>query len=624
MSAFLFYLNHSNEPVDPPTVKRMFKQLDHYGLDDQQLHIKENFAIGHQHFWTVPEEQGERQPLYDAENQSWLIFHGRIDNRAALFAELNLAETDSLSDAGLLMRYLLEFADSRLANIVGPFVFVYFNAATGELLAARDAMGGRYLVFHQQEEFMLISTHEIAISAHPQVGLKLNDEKRIRFLCHLTENQPSSLLQGSTPLFPGQKLIVRSGRAELETFYLPDSRSKISLADDEAYALEFRRLLIQAVKRRMRSISPVGCMLSGGLDSAPIAIAAAQLSAQKGDKISAFSWVFDRCPQDDERRYSAPLCEQHGITQHCINCDEVWPMFDAGTYVNPAIPYAFPFSAFNQQLMRVAQQNGVTTLLSGLAGDILYTETSGLFWCLLLKGRFSAAWQELRYLRGIPTSWIGILKKHLIAPLPLIRNSLALRRVRHQAKVDYLTESAQLKLRAPKHWLHKQLRSARRPQQYLNVVDSFEGDDMHYGRHMEAKYGLQRRYPLRDRDLVEFMLSVPVDQLRLISDLRPIVKRAFADELSDDLLKRNSKTEFRTVMAAGLSKDSNYQRWFDQPDASWQSDVKRCHFSQQTGKNIAADTLKWSCAYHEYWLSVCYNPLAIELGLRDEAAKNAN
>ena len=479
MSAFLLYINHSDQPIDPAIVQRMFDQLDHFGVDGRELFVQRNFAIGHQHFWTVPQEQGERQPLYHADSDSWLIFHGRIDNRAALFTEIGVEQSDSLSDAKLLLRYLLEFGDTRLPNIVGPFVFVHFKPATGEVLAARDAMGGRYMVFHQSEQFALFSTHEIAISAHPQVGLKLNDEKRLRFLCHLLENQPSSLLHGSTPLHPGQKLVLRSGHLGLSTYYLPPAKSRISLPDDQAYAAEFRRLLNQAVERRMRSISPVGCMLSGGLDSVPIAIAAALLSRTSDDKLSAFSWVFDEHPEDDERQYSTGVCEQFDITQHCINCDHVWPQFDANTYVNPALPYAWPFVAFNQQLLAKAETQGVRTLLSGLGGDILYTDTSGLLLHLLVRGRFKAAWRELKFLRSQSIGLFDLVKYHLIAPLPLVRNWLALRRTRNSQSAEYLTEQAQAELRSPRHWLSKQLKTARRPQQYLNVVDSFEGDDGH-------------------------------------------------------------------------------------------------------------------------------------------------
>ena len=139
---------------------------------------------------------------------------------------------------------------------------------------------------------------------------------------------------------------------------------------------------------------------------------------------------------------------------------------------------------------------------------------------------------------------------------------------------------------------------------------------------MEATYGLERRYPLRDRDLAEFMLSVPVDQLRLGSELRPIVKRAFAEELGEDLLKRNSKTKFRSVMATGLSADSQQHLWLNAASAVWRQDVKECYFSTDPETNLSACALKWACAYHEYWQSVCYNPLVTELGLNNEVPKN--
>ncbi|NND82635.1 MAG: asparagine synthetase B [Gammaproteobacteria bacterium] len=593
----------------------MNSQLGLYGPDGYESVQRDGFLLRYHRMWTVPEEVGEAQPLHDAETDTWLAFYGRVDNRADLFADLNLTENVSVSDAALLQRYLKEFGDARLARIVGPFALVFYDARNKKLLAARDAMGGRQLFYHQSGSKLYMATHEMALAAHPDIGYQLNDEKRLRILCHLSENRPSSTLQNITPLFPGQQLEFHDGVLQAKTFYLPDSSKRLRGYSESELAAEYRRLLKRAVARRMRSIEPVGCMLSGGLDSIPMTIAAVQTSARP---VTAYSWVFDEFADDDERLYSTELCEQLQIPQEFINCDRQWPQFDESTYTNPALCYATPFSAFNQALLARASQCGSRVLLSGVGGDLLYSDGNAVLLSLLRQGRLREALAELKFLWPQGNGVLRLIKNHLMVPLPKIRNRVILRRLRKNPAPAALSERARQVLQSPPHWLTAALTKAHRPQQFLNVMDSLMGDDIHAGKHMEAGYGVERRFPFRDRDLVEFALALPAEQLRNASVSRPIVMNAFRADLSERLKARNAKTKFHSVMDAGLEREQAYQHWFERSEPLWRKDVKNCYFSDTTVSEREKTALKWYCGYHGFWQAVCYNPLRIKLGLNDD------
>ncbi len=618
MSAFFIAINRQRAAFDQAVAERMMRGIQHFGQDANSLIVQSHFAIAYQSQWTVPEEQGERQPLA-TEDGRWFVFHGRIDNREAILSRLGGAVSGDISDAALLLKYLQSFGEAELEEVIGPYVFVLFDPHKDSLIAARDGMGGRYLAYYIDDNVVLIATYELAIVTHGAVPYELNDEKAARILMNEMEARPSSTIAKVHPLNPGELLRLSDGGCEFHRFYRPDPTKRVRLADDQAYALEFKRLLTQAVRRRLRSVGAVGTMLSGGLDSVPMTIAAAQLQEAN---LHAFSWIFENYPELDERSYSSPICDKFNIEQVMINCDDVWPKFDNDTHVNPVFPFGIPYSEFQQETFRRAQQAGVKTLLTGIHGDLLYEYGQGIFYELVKARRWKDFAAEFKrfWRSSLPkTRW---LKHYFIKPLPVVKKLNCLRNRSKPYPTDCLQDSIAALLVKQSHWLKKESRTALRPEQWQVVMDGFAGEDMAHGRYMEAKYGIERRYPYRDRDLCEFMLAIPSDQLYFNLTKRPIIKRAFAAELSPELLARNDKTDFSAIIEAGIEKDNKNLKWFASSSPNWSHFVKECYFEHNSTEKQQVNVIQWRCGYYEYWKSVCYNPVHCELGQINEKTQD--
>ncbi|NNC99041.1 MAG: hypothetical protein HKN85_02550 [Gammaproteobacteria bacterium] len=616
MSAFFLAVNRNRQAFERSTAQKMLHQLNRFGTDGSELVVEKNFAIGYQRLWTVPEEQDERQPLYDRDSDTWLVFYGRIDNRETLFGRLTNAAKNDISDAALILALFKSYGEAILAEIIGPFALVFYCVKSQRVIAARDAMGGRYLVYRITDQHVLIATYEMAIVAHPTVDYQFNQNKLVRLLVNTVDDVPTSLIKGVTPLRPGQKLQVADVSHRLESFYLPNPKKRIHLESDQAYAAEFKRLLTQAVERRLRSIKPIGSMLSGGLDSVPISIVAAQSLNETGRTLQSFSWVFDQHPEADERSYSAEICQKFAIQPNWINCDHVWPKFDEDTHQNPIVPFSSPYAEFSQHLFSRARDRGVGVMLSGIGGDMLYTGTESMLYELLLQGRIRDLISESKRLFANSANKRHFVNRIVLAPL--LRNWLERRRVKRPVINQYLTSAAQQLLGNRPGYLGKVAGKSLRPAQYVNVVGAFEGEDANYGKFMEAKYGIERRYPFRDRDLAEFMLAIPSDQLFFAMTTRPIVKRAFAYEFTQTLMDRNSKTDFTQVVNCGIESDKRVLKWLNSESADWQKYVREDLFTDASEMQASVRRLKWRCGYYEFWKRVCYTPLATKLGLSNE------
>ena len=430
MSAFFLSINRSGADFEPSVASGMMQAIGEYGVDDQCLVVQDNFALGYQSFWTVPEEQGERQPLFDEESRTWLMFYGRIDNRQALCSRLDLALSAKLSDAALLHRYLISLQGQELERVIGPFAFVWFDPESVTILAARDGMGGRNVVYRITNQYVHIASHEMALVAHPSVAYQFNESRVGRMIAQIMLDTTTSVINDLTVLDPGDRLDVSGAEHRVSSFYRCDAAKRIRLPNDKAYAAEFKRLLGQAVARRARSIGPTGAMLSGGMDSVPMSILLSKELAKQSERLTAFSWVYDRSPEADERAYSAPVCQQFDIEQVCINCDDVWPQLDETTYTDPLLPFAIPYIEYQQVLMQSVQQRGIRTLMTGIHGDLLYGHTSSIFVELISIGQWRKAWCEFRRLWSQPVNRVYLIKHYIIGQLPGMKRLLNVRRNR--------------------------------------------------------------------------------------------------------------------------------------------------------------------------------------------------
>jgi len=654
MSAFFLSINRDGSAFKQAEADMMMKAIDHFGCDARKLIVQSNFALGYQSLWTVPEEQGEQQPLLDSNSQTWFLFYGRIDNRAQLIAELdqNSGLAEPLSDAALMHTYYLTFGEQGLGRVIGPFVLVLFDPETGAVTAARDAMGGRHLVVRITERHIHIATYELALVAHSSVEYRFNEQRLGRLLANIMEDQLSSTVAGLDPLNPGELVRINVSASKPEgsisrtIFYRHDARKRVRFDSDQEYALEFRRLLDQAVQRRMRSIGNLGSLLSGGFDSVPISILMAEalnqtpaeaLSQKSSEahsqveasgetvsskKFTALSWVHDRYPEADERQYSSDICQRFDIEQVCINCDDVWPTLDPNdevdTHLDPVVPFSIPYTEYHQAAFREAQRHGIKTVMTGIHGDLLYGHSESVLAELLCNGHWRKCIAEFRrYWQTAPSRW-QVIKHFVIKQIPGVQRFTEWRRLRRSVRSECLQESILEQLSNSPHPLFEDSLKALRPQHYRVVFGGFAGEDMAMGRHMEAKYQLERRYPFRDRDLCEFMSGVPSDQLHFNFTPRPIVRNAFKRDLGEAMLARRAKTQFDLVVSGGIKQDQSWRPWFNAEDASWQKFVKHCYFEQDKKQDHALELVKWRCAYYDYWKSVCYTRTTNELGINND------
>jgi asparagine synthase (glutamine-hydrolysing) len=117
---------------------------------------------------------------------------------------------------------------------------------------------------------------------------------------HFLANPPDrTLFEGIHPLPPGHYLLASGGQVRLIRYWDFDYPAAVDarpVVPDAEYAERFHHSLDEAVRLRLRADVPVGCYLSGGLDSCAVLGLAAR---HRAEPIRAFTLTFDRDLYDE-------------------------------------------------------------------------------------------------------------------------------------------------------------------------------------------------------------------------------------------------------------------------------------------------------------------------------------
>ncbi len=286
-------------------VRAMVEVQRHRGPDGWRTHVdRENgLALGHARLAIVDLHTGE-QPLLAREGALRLIVNGEFYDykriRSTLMARGRKFETRSDSEIALQLYALhdLAFVD----DLRGEFAFALYDEKKDRLILVRDRFGIRPLFFRLQDDAIWFGSEAKTILAHPEVPTRLSRKALLNQLMH-TMVPGSSAFEGVHALEPGTMLVVdrEDGklRAEVKRYWdldFPTLAERDTGTAPEAWVEEVRAKLVEAVVHRLEADVPVGCYLSGGIDSCSILGLA---SGAMQSPVKAFTIAFDHDDYDE-------------------------------------------------------------------------------------------------------------------------------------------------------------------------------------------------------------------------------------------------------------------------------------------------------------------------------------
>ena len=287
-------------------LERMVARLKHRGPDGQSQHVDlgRGLAMGHTRLSVIDLTRSGTQPIVDRERSLVLTVNGEFYDyktaRATLSARGERFETKTDSEIALKLyrRHGLQFVD----DLRGEFAFALYDGQADRLILVRDRFGVRPLFYHLRADALYYASEAKALLSHPSVPKRLDHKSALNQMMH-TLVPGTSAFEGIGALLPGHFMVVerRGGRMHVTTRKYWDAdflqaAEHDPSPDPDHYVARARDELIDAVRVRLEADVPVGCYLSGGIDSCSIL---GLSTSMQQSAVKAFTIAFDDDAYDE-------------------------------------------------------------------------------------------------------------------------------------------------------------------------------------------------------------------------------------------------------------------------------------------------------------------------------------
>ena len=271
----------------------------------------------------------------------------------------------------MLLHAYLALGDRVLSQVRGSCSLLLWDGRNETLHCLRDRLGTYPLYTAAAGSELFFSTSIEALLRIHGISRDLNRIAVASRLIRVPLQPEETFFRSITRVPPGHVLTARNGTKRLSRYWTPALGSHDSFAREEAIG-RFETLLTAAV-RRCLAPGTTGVMLSGGVDSITVAVAASQSRRSDAPAPLALSLVFPD-PAGNEEKIQRRVAADLDLQQLILPLEETTrprgPFLAAlaqnATFSIPALSFWRP--AFTA-LAAEGKRFGSTTILTGEGGD---------------------------------------------------------------------------------------------------------------------------------------------------------------------------------------------------------------------------------------------------------------
>jgi asparagine synthase (glutamine-hydrolysing) len=309
----------ADKRISAERVKSATNCLRHRGPDSQGVWLSPNgrVGLGHARLSIIDLTSGD-QPIPNEDGRLHIVVNGEFYDFERQRCELEQRghQFRTRSDSEIALHLFEEFGAHCVQSLRGEFAFVLWDEANQSLFAARDRFGIKPLYYAMHDSTLYFASEIKALFA---AGVpKRWDYESFHQYATGPAMPDRTLFDGVYQVPPGHYLsATRYGMRILrywEFSYPPADELGAGQPDEIAFVEEFSAVFEDAVRLRMRADVPVGCYLSGGLDSCAMLGFAARLSSSP---IQAFTLTFDQAAYD-EGDIAREMAAQAGAKFHPV------------------------------------------------------------------------------------------------------------------------------------------------------------------------------------------------------------------------------------------------------------------------------------------------------------------
>jgi asparagine synthase (glutamine-hydrolysing) len=348
---------------------------DGSGVWSAPLENGQTVVLGHRRLSVLDLSDAGTQPMADPSGRFVLTHNGEIYNFLEVRAELQSlgATFRSQSDTEVIIEAYRQWGTDCLSRFNGMFAFALYDSVQGLLFCARDRYGEKPFLFGTSRTCFVFASEYKGVLQHPDLSLEI-DEWRLLRAAHDAgtglDADRQTVFNDVQQLLPGEAMVINVHTLEQRVWaywQLTPGGGRDDVREADVFA-EFRDLLVDAVRLRLRSDVPVGSCLSGGLDSSAIVCIVRTLLGS-GAPYNTFTGRFPGTPAD-EWSHAVQVIDATSSTSHVVvptveRFLEDLPRF---MWLNE-LPVGSSSQFAQWCVFDLARQHGVTVLLDGQGAD---------------------------------------------------------------------------------------------------------------------------------------------------------------------------------------------------------------------------------------------------------------
>ncbi len=527
-------------------IGRVLEVIKHRGPDARGQHVdpQGRFAFGHVRLAVIDIVAESNQPFWSACGRYCLVFNGEIFNYVELRAELEAqgAEFRTHSDTEVLLQALIRWGPRCFNRFNGMWSAIFGDTKTGKFVISRDRFGVKPLHTYIHQGTLVVCSEAKGIFAytgctpppeHSSIGL---------FLKFGTGGEhPLSWFKGVErfPQASYQELELGGGQeAAHRTTRFWEYPTQRTIVNTPEAVEEFERILMDAIRIRLRSDMPIGLSLSGGLDSGALAWLISAKCNQQLETYTAWHEPVEKSELPTAQRVASmfghkstavPQARDEDTMDDLRTC--IWHL-DSG-HTSPAIvPYFNLCRAARKSLTVMIEGQGADELLCGYTQFALFAGMDRL-----LSGRvgqFATCCRSVIYAEG----WARFAKDCA----RFLSSSLYERQANRWHAGQIL--SAEANSAEPHQLHHIDFNTNNLNRELLFSHSHGLTNLLQYGDAVSMAVSLETRCPFMDYRMVEFGFKVQPDLLIANGYGKSVLRRCAEHGLPDDICWRRKKDGF--------------------------------------------------------------------------------
>ena len=569
MSSIYGVLSKSGSLIPEDWKRKMEQETGWWQHDGLESVESPGFFMGKALFRTSPTIQNQfsqSHPHFD------ILADVRLDNIPELKGLLGIDSSSSLSDTDLILKAYDRFGKECVEHLIGAFAFVIYDKRDHSLFLAVDQMGFKPLHYFETNDLFVFGSQKKSVLSIPKVDRSPNWPYIIQKNLRLRQAEDSTEYEFIKRIPSASFMKVdKSKSSETQRYWTLDTTKKTVFKDDQEYIDAFIYHVRRAVADRMRNTREIGTHISGGLDSSGVTGIAASIAKEQGRELHAFSYTVPKemeekdIPFENENPYVLDQIRFSKI-KHLHRVEKpIWKT--ARQVVELEASVLDGFSRTNNlnteyEIQHEAKEQNVDVILSGFPGDELVTSFVRPYYLEYLeRGHyfkyFTSKHRGEYSFKKLLGPVLLKLSKAIGGPLNPENAAVLYQRIRSKGMdLDAYKRGEHL---FSKEYLdaHPELQRAFEPPLKSQYIYGFPLNLREYQRNhvcrrhtstrMEhenlagLQFNVEYRYPYADIRLLQYVLSIPVEQKINKNKTRLIYRRSMTDYMHPSILQRDNK-----------------------------------------------------------------------------------